>query len=250
VIAGGRDNFYFEEEERTMNATAGTIKQAAGGFRDAVRVQEAVTARAERKALAWLAQRTPEWIGPDHLTALGFVAQFFAGACYALARWSSYGLLGATIFIAVNWLGDSLDGTLARFRNRLRPRYGFYVDHMIDTFGAIFLMAGLAASGFLHWPVAAAMLVAFLALSIQAYLAAYTLADFKLSHGWFGPTEIRILMIAGNVALLFAPRVHVLGRELLLFDIGGAVGAAVMIGMAVVASAKNTRRLYEEERLG
>ncbi len=232
-----------------MTANAETFKSTATGFRDAVRVQEAITARVERKALVWLARRTPGWIGPDHLTALGFVAQFLAGACYLLARWSSYGLLGATIFIGLNWLGDSLDGSLARFRGRLRPRYGFYVDHMIDTFGAIFLMAGLAASGYLHWQVSAAMLTAFLTLSIQSYLAAYTLADFRLSHGYFGPTEIRILMAMGNVALLFFPRVTLLGREFFLLDIGGGVATAVMFGMAIAAAIGNTRRLYDEERL-
>ncbi len=232
-----------------MNAQAGALKTTAGGFRDAVRVQEAITAPIERKALAWLAQRTPEWIGPDHLTALGFAAQFLAGACYALVRWSQLGLAGATIFIAVNWLGDSLDGTLARFRNRLRPRYGFYVDHMIDTYGAIFLMAGLAASGYVHWQVSAAMLTAFFTLSIQTYLAAYTLADFQLSHGWFGPTEIRLLMMIGNVVLVFFPRVTIAGREFLLLDVGGLIATAAMFGMAIAASIRNTRRLYEEERL-
>ena len=232
-----------------MATNAPTYKAAAAGFREAVRVQEAITAPLERKALAWLARRTPAWIGPDHLTALGFAAQFLAGVCYALARWSQAGLLGATIFIAINWLGDSLDGTLARHRNRLRPRYGFYVDHIIDTFGAIFLMAGLAASGYVHWQVSAAMLTAFLTLSIETYLASYTLADFRLSHGFFGPTEIRILMAIGNAALVFVPRVTLLGREFLLLDVGGAIATAAMFGMAIAAATGHTRRLYNEERL-
>jgi archaetidylinositol phosphate synthase len=236
-------------EQRDMAANAQVYKSATSGFRDAVRVQEAITASAERKALAWLAGRTPEWIGPDHLTAVGLVAQFLAGVCYVLARGSQLGLLGATIFIAVNWLGDSLDGTLARYRNKLRPRYGFYVDHMIDTFGAIFLMAGLAASGYLHWQVSAAMLTAFLTLSIETYLASYTLGDFRLSHGYFGPTEIRILMIIGNAALLFFPRVTVLGRDFYLLDMGGVIATAAMVGMAIAAAIGHTRRLYNEERL-
>ena len=232
-----------------MDANAGALKARTAGFRDAVRVQEALTAPLERRVLAWLARRTPEWIGPDHMTGLGFAAQFLAGLCYAAARWSLFGLLGATIFIAINWLGDSLDGSLARFRNRLRPRYGFYVDHMADTFGAVFLMAGLGASGYLHWQISAMLLTAFLALSIQSYLAAYTLADFQLAHAWFGPTEIRILMMAGNVALLFFARIELFGREFFLLDIGGAVATVAMFGMATAASIKNTRRLYHEERL-
>jgi len=232
-----------------MATNAPTYRVVATGFRDAKRTQEAITAPLERKALAWLARRTPEWIGPDHLTALGFAAQFLAGVCYALARWSALVLLGATIFIAINWLGDSLDGTLARYRQRLRPRYGFYIDHMIDTFGAIFLMAGLAASGYLHWQVSAAMLTAFLALSIETYLASYTLADFRLSHGYFGPTEIRILMAMGNAALLFWPRVTLLGAEFFLLDVGGVIATAGMFGMAIAAAIRHTKQLYSEERL-
>ncbi len=232
-----------------MTANAKTLESTAPKFREAVRVQEAITAPLERKALAWLARRTPDWIGPDQLTALGFAAQFLAGVSYASARWSQFGLFGATFFIGVNWLGDSLDGTLARYRNRLRPRYGFYVDHMIDTFGAFFLMMGLAVSGYVHWQVAAGMLTAFLTLSIETYLAAYTLSDFRLSHGFFGPTEIRILLAIGNVTMPFFPHARVFGREFLLFDIGGVIATVAMIGMAITAALAHTRQLYNEERL-
>src|ERR1700728_3556003 len=243
------DGFQNRTKERDMDANAGALKARTAGFRDAVRVQEALTAPLERRVLAWPARRTPEGIGPDHMTLLGFAAQLLAGLCYAAARWSLFGLLGATIFIAINWLGDSLEGSLARFRNRLRPRYGFYVDHMADTFGAVFLMAGLGASGYLHWQISATLLTAFLALSIQSYLAAYTLADFQLAHVYFGPTEIRILMMAGNVALMFFPRFELFGREFFLLDVGGAIATAAMFGMAIAASSKHTRRLYNEERL-
>src|SRR6266702_2873511 len=181
-----------------MASTVDICKPASPGFRHAVRFQQAVTASVERRALLWLAQRTPDRVSPDHLTALGFAAQFLAGASYALARWNRSTLVVATFFIAVNWLGDSLDGTLARYRSQLRPRYGFYVDHMVDTFGAAFLIFGLAASNYVHWQIAVGMLVAFLVLSVETYLVAYTLSDFRLSHGFFGPTEIRILLAIGN----------------------------------------------------
>ncbi len=218
-------------------------------FRSATRIQQALTASLERKALLWLAERTPDAVSPDHLTAIGFAAQFLAGASYALARWSKYGLLLATFFIALNWLGDSLDGTLARYRGRLRPRYGFYVDHILDTFGSTFLMFGMAASNYLHWQVAIGMLVAFLMLSVETYLATYTLGKFRLSHGLFGPTEIRILLVIGNVTLMFRPHTHLFGREFPLFDVGGVIAAAAMLGMAVIATIRHTIRLYREERL-
>jgi phosphatidylglycerophosphate synthase len=188
-----------------MASTADICKPVSADFRHAARFQQALTASVERKVLLWLAQRTPGRISPDHLTALGFGAQALVGASYALARWNRYSLVLATFFIAVNWLGDSLDGTLARYRSQLRPRYGFYVDHMVDTLGATFLIVGLAASNYIHVQVAVSMLVAFLVLSVETYLAAYTLCDFRLSHGLFGPTEISILLAAGSIKLLFHP---------------------------------------------
>jgi archaetidylinositol phosphate synthase len=222
---------------------------AARSFRNAVRVQQALTASAERKALIWLAQRTPRRVSPDHLTALGFAAQFFAGASYALARWNKCALLFVVVCIAVNWLGDSLDGTLARHRQKPRPRYGFYVDHMVDTFGAAFLVIGLSASKYMHWQVGVAMLVAFLVLSVETYLAAYTVNEFKLSHGLFGPTELRILLIVGTVVLLFHPYAHLFGRDFLLFDVGGVIATAGMAGLAIVTAIRHTAQLYREERL-
>ncbi len=218
-------------------------------FQSATRVQEALTARAEKQALIWMAQRAPHWMNSDHLTLLGFAAQFLTGVSYALARWSRWALLAATACIFLNWLGDSLDGTLARVRNRQRPRYGFYVDHVIDTFGALFLCGGLALSGYAHPAVAIGMLVAFLMLSIETYLATYTIGSFHLSFWKFGPTEIRILLALGNVALLVRPLVHLDGREFRLFDVGGMVATAVMMVILVISSIRHTARLYDEERL-
>jgi phosphatidylglycerophosphate synthase len=120
----------------------------------------------------------------------------------------------------VNWFGDSLDGTLARLRNRQRPRYGFYVDHILDSFGALFLMGGLALSGYINPWIAIGMLVCFLLLSIEVYLTTYTLRSFQLSYGKLGPTEIRLALVAGNLALYFRGA-HVFGNRFLLFDIGG-----------------------------
>ena len=213
------------------------------------RVQESWSAGTERRALLWLAARTPPWIGPDHLTLLGLVAQIGAGACYALAPWNRRALLGVSACLALNWVGDSLDGTLARVRRQLRPRYGFYVDHMVDSFGALALMSGLALSGYMHRSIAIGLLVGFLLLSIQSYLATHALGEFRLSFWRFGPTELRILLATGNLALLWKPRVHFLGEDYRLFDLGGAVGLAGMALMVVFFTAQNTVRLYREERI-
>jgi phosphatidylglycerophosphate synthase len=218
-------------------------------FTDAIRLQESFTARAERKALVWLAARLPSWVNSDHLTLLGFVAMLMAGASYALARWNRVGLLLAILFLAVNWFGDSLDGTLARVRNQQRPRYGFYVDHMIDTLGGFCLMGGLAISGIVDWRIALGMFVAFLMLSVEVYLAAYTLGTFQLSFAKFGPTEIRILLALGNVALWFRPAARVAGSYYRVFDVGGIVAIAGMALMLMVSTIRNTIKLYRAETM-
>ncbi len=215
---------------------------------DMRRLQESWLAAAEKRALLWLAAHTAKNIGPDHLTVLGFASQIGAGVCYALASRNRFALLGVTVFLALNWLGDSLDGTLARVRQCQRPRYGFYVDHMVDTFGALALLGGLALSGYMHPRIAIGLLVAFLMLSIQTYLATHALGEFRISFWRFGPTELRILLAAGSLALFWKPVVHVFGRYR-LFDVGGAIGLAGMSLMLVVFTMQNTIRLYREERM-
>jgi phosphatidylglycerophosphate synthase len=172
-----------------------------------------------------------------------------AGVCYVWARWHPYALLAGIACLALNWLGDSLDGTLARVRNRQRPRYGFYVDHITDTIAAFFLMGGLALSGYIHPAIAIGMLVAFLMLSIEAYLATYTLGEFRLSYWKFGPTEIRLLLAIGNVALLRHSIVVVMGMKVRLFDLGGAIAIAGMGLMLIASTVRHVVRLYDEERL-
>lgn len=213
------------------------------------RVQTAFTAAAEKRALLWMANRAPRWVTSDQLTLLGLTAQIAAGLFYFLARYDRRALLLVILCIALNWLGDSLDGTLARVRQQQRPRYGFYVDHIVDCFGAVAMMAGLACSGFLHWHVAASMLVAFLLLSAESYLATHTLGRFEMSHGPFGPTEIRILLIIGNCELLRTPYSTLLGHRWLLFDIGGVIATIGMFAMAVLVAARHTAQLYRAEPL-
>ncbi len=217
-------------------------------FKNAVRLQESITAAPERKVLLWLAARMPAKINSDHLTLLGFLSMCLAGASYAFARWHPFGLLLAAIFLALNWFGDSLDGTLARVRNCQRPRYGFYVDHMIDSVGAIFLMGGFAASGFIDWRIAVGMLVAFLLLSIETYLASYTLGVFRLSFAKLGPTEIRILLALGNLALWLRPNAKLPRLSLRVFDFSGLIAIFGMLIMFVIAAVFHTRSLYRQER--
>jgi phosphatidylglycerophosphate synthase len=218
-------------------------------FVAAERVNRALTSGMEKRALLWMAVRAPAWVSSDQLTVLGLCAQIAAGFGYALARYDRRALLLVILCLVVNWLGDSLDGTLARVRKQQRPRYGFYVDHMVDVFGAVALMGGLGCSGFVHWPTAVAMLVGFLLLSSESYLATYTLARFEMSQGLFGPTEIRILLAVGNLALLHSPYATLFGHRMLLFDLGGAIAAAGMFAMAIGTTLRHTAELYRQEPL-
>ena len=218
-------------------------------FISAPRVHRALTASAEKRALTWLAARAPAWVTSDQLTGLGLVSQIAAGIFYALARYRIETLWLVIVCLALNWLGDSLDGTLARVRRQPRPRYGFYVDHMVDVLGSLAMMGGLACSGLVHVPVAVAMLVAFLVLACESYLATYTLGRFELSQGLFGPTEIRLLLVAGNLALLHNPWCTVLHHRMLLFDLGGTIGVIGMMAVALITTARHTAQLYREEPL-
>jgi phosphatidylglycerophosphate synthase len=213
--------------------------------KDAQRVQQSLLASWEKRALLWMAERTPALINADLLTALGLAAQIGAGAFYALSRWNRYALLGVIACLALNWLGDSLDGTLARVRQQQRPNYGFYVDHMADGFGAVALMGGLAFSGYMHPYIAIGLLLAFLMLSIQSYLAAYALGEFRLSFWKFGPTELRVLLALGNVVLLVHPMV--LHGRYRLFDVGGVIGLAGMTVMLIFFTGRNAQLLYRRE---
>jgi archaetidylinositol phosphate synthase len=218
-------------------------------FQDAKREQTSILAPLERAALRAMARRMPRWVNSDHLSLLGLVAMFLAGVCYALSGQNPLMLHLVNLFIFLNWFGDSLDGTLARYRDRQRPRYGFYVDHIIDTFGALFFIFGLALSGFMSERVAAALLIVFLMLAINSYLAAYALGIFKISQWKLGPTEMRLVLIIGNLYLLHSSHTRLFGRRFLLFDVGGVVSIIAMATMLVFSSIKNTHTLYELERL-
>lgn len=218
-------------------------------FKPAKRRQESLLAPLERKALLWMATRIPARIGPDHMTALGLGALLAAGVCYVFAtRWPAM-LVVASFLIVVNWFGDSLDGTLARVRDRQRPRYGFYVDHVIDAVGATAILAGIAASGLATPLVAAALLVAFLLFSIETYLATYCVGMFRLSHAGFSPTEMRLLLIAGNVAAIWRPNVRIAGHTFPFFDVGFAIATLVMVVIFVASAVRNGRQLAALERL-
>jgi phosphatidylglycerophosphate synthase len=222
-------------------------ESAADTFREAPRHLAGLTARAERRALLWLAPRTPTWITSDHLTLLGLASTAACGALYAASGRRPALLLLVNLCLALNWLGDSLDGTLARHRGLERPRFGFYVDHLVDAFGALFVLGGLALSGLMSPLVAASFLIAYFLLAIETYLATYAIGRFKISWGPFGGTELRILLALVNGLVLWRPRWPLGAAEWRVFDVLAVGGAATLVILAIVAGIRGTRALARAE---
>ena len=219
------------------------INQAAGHVRE----YGGILAVPEKKVLLWLAGRMPACVNSDHLTILGLVSMFAAGGGFWLARWNKYALFAVVAALALNWFGDSLDGTLARVRNRQRVRYGYYVDHVIDLIGTAALLAGMALSGFMTPLIAAALLSAYILVAAETFLATHVRQVFQLSRFGFGPTELRIVLAVGALRLFADPWAHLGGSRFLLFDIGGTVAVIGLLAAFLCSVVRNTYRLYKDE---
>jgi phosphatidylglycerophosphate synthase len=228
--------------------SAQTAQATLAPFRDATRVLTSVLAPIEKRCLIWMAERMPRAVNSDHLTVLALVAMLGAGLSYWLSSTYAIGLHLVNLCLAINWFGDSLDGTLARVRRHQRPRYGYYVDHVVDAFGALFLLGGLALSGYMSPFVALALLAAYFMVSIEVYLAAQALGQFKISYFKVGPTELRILLAIGNLVLLVHPMSTIFGRTYRLFDVGGVVAVVGLVVTLVVTAITHTRSSTSSSR--
>jgi phosphatidylglycerophosphate synthase len=221
------------------------MKTTTAEFRT-VRVHKAVTADLEKRLLVWMAQRLPPAITSDHLTFTGAAALVGAGACL----WAGGAALWLVIpLLVVNWFGDSLDGTLARVRRRERPRYGYYVDHVLDATGTAAIFGGLMLGGHMSPAVGLAFLAAYYLVVVEIALGTHARGTFHLSAFGVGPTEMRILLAAGTLMLMRAGLVTVGGHRWLLFDIGGTVGIVGLLLAFVRSAISNGVALFKEERL-
>jgi archaetidylinositol phosphate synthase len=225
-----QDGFAVGHEEITMTAT---------------REKTFLLARPEGRVLEWIARRLPAWVMPDHLTALGVLAAIGIAVAYALSNQDPVWLWAASGLLVVHWLGDSLDGTLARVRKTERPRYGYYLDHLVDAIATALIGIGLGLSPYMLLATGLVLVIAYLVLSINTYLETNTLGVFSLGYGRLGPTEARVGLVAINTVLALGIVPTALGMGLLDFVVLGI--AAAMIGALLVRAFRNLRELARLE---
>jgi archaetidylinositol phosphate synthase len=216
---------------------------------DAPRKKQFVLARVETRVLTCIAQRLPAWIKPDHMTALGVLAAFGIAGAYLLSNGDKTWLWAASALLVVHWLGDSLDGTLARVRKIERPKYGYYLDHLVDALATAVIGLGLGLSPYMLLAVGLVIVIAYLILSINTYLETHAFGVFALGYGGIGPTEVRLVLIGLNTLLALGVGLgfSVGDLGLTVLDLIGLGIAGVMITALIARAARNLRRLAELE---
>lgn len=209
------------------------------------RVNDILLGPLERPALAWLAAKMPSWVTPDILTIIGILGAVVIFVGYVLSDIAPAFLWLANLGFVINWFGDSLDGTLARYRKIERPKYGFFVDHTVDAFGQLLIFAGLGLSPYVTFEFALLALIGYMLVSIYVYVDTYVTGVFKISYGKFGPTEIRAIAILANIIFFFwgTPVVTIGGRDIAVFDLLVLAIALVLILIYVVSTIRRALEL-------
>jgi phosphatidylglycerophosphate synthase len=207
------------------------------------RIQQNLLAASERRLLNWLCAHMPPWVTPDLLTALGMVGAFAIFAGYAASGLHVDWLWLAIAGYGLQWFGDSMDGSLARFRRIERPSYGYFIDHSCDGLATLLILAGMGASPYIRMDVALVALAGYLLLSIHAYLAARVIGEFKLSYLAAGPTELRLLLIGMTLAMMALGYAPGLFGAVSGFDVFVGVIAALLVALFVIQTLSTAKRL-------
>lgn len=209
------------------------------------RVNDIVLGPLERPALQWLAAHMPTWVTPDTCTVIGVGGAFTVAIGYGLSNYSPGWLWVASLGFIINWFGDSLDGTLARYRGIERPLYGYYIDHATDAVCQIIIILGMGISPYVSFNVACLALISYLLLSVLAYLRTYVAAEFKISYGRLGPTESRALAVLLNTAMYFfgIQNFKLFGATFSVYDIVIAGIALLLFSFFINTAAREARRL-------
>lgn len=216
---------------------------------EATREPSFLLAKPEKRLLRWIAARLPRWVLPDDMTALGVAAALGVCVAYQLSNDSVDWLWVASGLLVVQWLGDSLDGTLARVRGIERPTYGYYLDHLVDAIATALIGIGLGLSPLMLLSIGTLIVVAYLILSINVYLESYAFGRFSIGYGWIGPTEVRLILIALNTVVALGAGLDfvLVDVDLTVFDLIGLAIAATMIALLLGRAGRNLRELARKE---
>ena len=214
---------------------------------DHIREHRSILAAGEKRLLIAIARQLPSWINSDHLTFLALTSMVAAGVAFAAIPSTPWSAVAFAAALGANWFGDSLDGTVARVRNQQRPRYGYYVDHVVDLAGTAALVGGMAASGLMSPAIAAAVIAAYFVVAAESFLATHSLGIFRISFAGVGPTELRILLAVGAFVVVFRPWVELAGVHVRLLDVSGVVATVGLTLAFVISAIRNGRALYAAE---
>ena len=211
------------------------------------RVNDILLGPIERPALAWLASRMPAWVTPDFLTGVGIVGAVIIFASYFLTMFDKNFIWLASVGFLINWFGDSLDGTLARYRNIQRPKYGFFIDHTVDAISIVLVFLGLGLSPYVRFDVACLALIGYLLMALQIYLTTCVNGIFKLSYAKLGPTELRVLAILANAFVFFFgnPTFSLGGFKISVYDIISILLAGGLFIVFIISTARIANELAE-----
>ena len=213
---------------------------------DAVRIQTSLLNASEKKVLVWLAKRQPEWMTSDMLTAIGTVGAVIIAVGYILSGYNINFLWLSSFGFIVNWYGDSLDGTLARVRNRQRPIYGYYIDHTVECLDEFMIFIGIGLSGLMNFELSLMILALYFMLTINVSINAHLKKEFKLTYARLGPTEFRILAILANTVLVLIPSLTEFSLFGLSFlDYVGIVVFLVLLIIYLTTIAKDAKEYAE-----
>lgn len=208
------------------------------------RVNDILLSPLERPALQWLAARMPTWVNPDMLTGVGIFGAVVIFLGYLLSNQNREYLWLANLGFMINWFGDSLDGTLARYRQIERPKYGFFVDHTVDSFNEVLIVVGLGLSPYVTFSIACLGLIGYLLMSILVYIRTYVYGVFQISYGKFGPTEVRVILIMLDTVMFFwgIPQMN-LPLLNTVYDVAIACMALILLCLYVTGSIKDAANL-------
>jgi phosphatidylglycerophosphate synthase len=209
------------------------------------RVNDILLGPLERPALRWLAAHMPVWVNPDILTGVGILGSVVTFFSYWLTNINANFLWLASLGLVINWFGDSLDGTLARYRKIERPKYGFFVDHTVDAMSTLLVVFGLGLSPYVKFEIACLALVSYLLMSVLVHIRTYVDGVFKISYGKFGPTEVRLIVIIANTVVYFVgnPVVKLCFGAISIYDLIAGIVAALLAGIFVFSTIKQAREL-------